>query len=1576
MEPVARNVSDPVQHATMVPAPAAFRAPPVEISRAVVVVAPLPNAAAPRPAVAEAPVSLPTQPENASEATRRSACGPFCARDESSDSQDECDSTVDDCESSRGRKRGGSVAKLVGDTDSVLFNEPLAPAPFCLCIPRQLRFSIYTTLADPSSSTTAYCISLLVTALIMISCVTFCLETMPEYRIASEVLGQPLPVFGLIEVIAISVFTIEYVLRLCTYSSVPREEDADSKLLLFEAKMLDELEQSVHLADDDEQDSDSSPRSSHRSRASKVVQATQIVAGQSATTGRARRASLAGAGALARQQGGASAVQDARMGTAKRASLRFHGHKPGASPQVEGGASKGAKSPGLNFFSIEPNSNGQSNPSLPSRPANPSQGSSFRASTQTRPVLGAHREQEAFHSHEASHQLLSDGKSGSSSWRLDHTEPQSSNTPVHSFHEHELHMAARDPVDSMPHDHTAVSHPSSPSELSSGEDQDQDFLKLDQAIVGMPSDAQLPQSFAVSAVPELPSQLPADQTSPLTDMVHVRGGRKKGRSSAGILAGGSEGERDGPLGAIGPHAARLASSAAVLGVNKGSHSDSAPLGDVGDGTALSNAVSGVLERGISGQVSGAGSDAVPAGASSRRLGAPPMMLKESWVQPHDAVERAVQEAGSDLPASQESSSAPRRPVPPKRLSAEHSPPPPPPKRSSVPAQSLTEAPLGESLRSVLEERGGDHVAALPDLDRRPKERSQSGAVDSAEDSSTFRTHNSWSAGSKQEPGLKMTLSGNELKLSTPRPVRYLKPAKSIRLVNGKRPIPGQLTEMVRMRQDAARRSRNASEGDGQVPPGRSESISSNRDHPVDGKAIHDEETDPRPRSESWLRMRSSARVTPAERGPYPSTQSHQSRAWLLKESSGDDQSPLWSSSSSWWWSKCCEWCNRPRLRRFPSTWSLDEQAVEEEARQLNELRERANAETCSRWLVIELHRVWSFVIQPLNIIDLVAILPFYVELLAAGTGNGGLTVLRILRLGRVFRVFKLGKFSSTMQLIARVMFASMDALTIVLFFVFLGVILFGSLLWIAEGGTYDEATGAFLRPDEYGEGLERTPFESIPATAWFVVVTVTTLGYGDVTPTSVWGKVVAACLAHIGVLVLALPVTILGANFAYYYSQDERERKDAENEKRRSEEGFEDDLSDLYSQAGAMDRLEFRDAEMEGMGDSYDAENELGPVFGMGMDDVPKWQHRQAAFWPVLPGGYVVKKRMFIYNPYIQDDSFADAIVESLANEVEQRLADLRRDAERRVWAAKGRHQLQADAKARRGEDGTSLFVQKGREETQAVALRKQRRRSSLGQKEDRVTLGNAARVGKKHAPPPTSPTGMVDASSNFQTAEARIAAARMGGSGPPKDRAMMRPRAERGALKDSISDQADLGVVHPRQMPMTDSIALQQGRSFWQDGSSISPGASPPGSRRIISAVGHDHDWRDATEPLEHDRDLYAKVAEEFGSHPDSDSGGRLFGRDELTALRDLGSSSRGGLKSTASTMGVSREIRTVVKQVVRALRSDGPTQEVAELRRQVSQTQSDLRLAIREMRMLASRISRLQQTSPTSPSREATDK
>lgn len=164
---------------------------------------------------------------------------------------------------------------------------------------------------------------------------------------------------------------------------------------------------------------------------------------------------------------------------------------------------------------------------------------------------------------------------------------------------------------------------------------------------------------------------------------------------------------------------------------------------------------------------------------------------------------------------------------------------------------------------------------------------------------------------------------------------------------------------------------------------------------------------------------------------------------------------------------------------------------------------------------------WEFVRSFLNVIDLLAILPFYVELGLKNSNqqNFSLAFLRILRLVRVFRIFKLSRHSSGLQILGLTLKKSLRELGLLIFFLVIGVVIFSSMIYYAENGD------------------EETLFSSIPDAFWWALVTMTTVGYGDMYPKTLWGKLVGSGCALCGVLAIALPVPVIVSNFDAIYKK-------------------------------------------------------------------------------------------------------------------------------------------------------------------------------------------------------------------------------------------------------------------------------------------------------------------------------------------------------------------------------------------------------------------------------------------------------
>ncbi|MDX2039670.1 MAG: ion transporter [Acidobacteriota bacterium] len=149
-----------------------------------------------------------------------------------------------------------------------------------------------------------------------------------------------------------------------------------------------------------------------------------------------------------------------------------------------------------------------------------------------------------------------------------------------------------------------------------------------------------------------------------------------------------------------------------------------------------------------------------------------------------------------------------------------------------------------------------------------------------------------------------------------------------------------------------------------------------------------------------------------------------------------------------------------------------------------------------------------FALRPMQIIDLLAILPFYLEFMPIDA-----RFVRIFRLFRLLRLAKLNRYSKTSQMLARVFASRKEELLITASVMIATLILASSFIYFAE----NEA-----QPDK---------FPDIPSAMWWAIVTLTTVGYGDVYPVTTLGKFLAATIAVLGIGLFALPAGILGASF-------------------------------------------------------------------------------------------------------------------------------------------------------------------------------------------------------------------------------------------------------------------------------------------------------------------------------------------------------------------------------------------------------------------------------------------------------------
>jgi voltage-gated potassium channel len=161
-------------------------------------------------------------------------------------------------------------------------------------------------------------------------------------------------------------------------------------------------------------------------------------------------------------------------------------------------------------------------------------------------------------------------------------------------------------------------------------------------------------------------------------------------------------------------------------------------------------------------------------------------------------------------------------------------------------------------------------------------------------------------------------------------------------------------------------------------------------------------------------------------------------------------------------------------------------------------------------------RIWvvkkksGYIFSFFGVIDFLSIVPSYVGLFVSGYET--LMIFRAVRLLRVFRVFQLTEYLSESVLMGRAMMASVKKIIIFLSILIILVMILGTIMFVAEG--------------------PQNGFTSIPQSIYWAIVTITTVGYGDITPVTVIGKFVSSIIMLLGYSIIAVPTGIVTAEFA------------------------------------------------------------------------------------------------------------------------------------------------------------------------------------------------------------------------------------------------------------------------------------------------------------------------------------------------------------------------------------------------------------------------------------------------------------
>jgi hypothetical protein len=159
----------------------------------------------------------------------------------------------------------------------------------------------------------------------------------------------------------------------------------------------------------------------------------------------------------------------------------------------------------------------------------------------------------------------------------------------------------------------------------------------------------------------------------------------------------------------------------------------------------------------------------------------------------------------------------------------------------------------------------------------------------------------------------------------------------------------------------------------------------------------------------------------------------------------------------------------------------------------------------------------SFLTNVRNWIDLISIIPAYFIIL-----NASSFVVDVLTIFRIFRIYRFLKLLYDLQIIGKTFKASSNLFLVLLFVLIVPVLVCSSVLFYTESN--------------HGDSFSKPKYKNIPASLWWGIITITTVGYGDLSPTSIPGKIFGIFCALCGVLLVSMSASIAGSSFVLYYN--------------------------------------------------------------------------------------------------------------------------------------------------------------------------------------------------------------------------------------------------------------------------------------------------------------------------------------------------------------------------------------------------------------------------------------------------------
>lgn len=157
--------------------------------------------------------------------------------------------------------------------------------------------------------------------------------------------------------------------------------------------------------------------------------------------------------------------------------------------------------------------------------------------------------------------------------------------------------------------------------------------------------------------------------------------------------------------------------------------------------------------------------------------------------------------------------------------------------------------------------------------------------------------------------------------------------------------------------------------------------------------------------------------------------------------------------------------------------------------------------------IISIGKPWHYITSFYGIIDFLSVIPTYLSLFISG--GQYLLIIRALRLLRIFRILKLSRYMGEGKLLSSALKASRHKITVFMWAVLTIVVIMGTLMYMIEGG--------------------KNGFTSIPKSIYWAIVTLTTVGYGDIAPQTVLGQMIASVIMILGYAIIAVPTGIVTA---------------------------------------------------------------------------------------------------------------------------------------------------------------------------------------------------------------------------------------------------------------------------------------------------------------------------------------------------------------------------------------------------------------------------------------------------------------